>query len=98
MREDVAGTSCCRRDVRKVIACEGKFRMNDRLNSGARTLAALLGLLVAVASRPAAAGGVVGFAAASLKNAIDVVAADFQRDDAAKVRVSYGASSALAKQ
>jgi molybdate transport system substrate-binding protein len=72
--------------------------MNDRLNSGARTLAALLGLLVAVASRPAAADDVVVFAAASLKNAIDVVAADFQRDDAAKVRVSYGASSALAKQ
>lgn len=98
MREDVAGTSCYRRDVQKVIAGEGKFRMNDRLDRGARTLAALLGLLVAVAARPAAADDVVVFAAASLKNAIDVVAADFQRDDAAKVRVSYGASSALAKQ
>ncbi|HEV2550525.1 MAG TPA: molybdate ABC transporter substrate-binding protein [Stellaceae bacterium] len=72
--------------------------MNDWLDSGARTLAALLGLLLAVAAAPAAAGDVVVLAAASLKNAIDAAAADFRRDDAAEVRVSYGASSALAKQ
>jgi molybdate transport system substrate-binding protein len=73
--------------------------MKDRLAHGARMLAALVGLALAVALAPAAAADdVVVFAAASLKNALDAAAADFQREDGAKVRVSYGASSALAKQ
>jgi ABC-type molybdate transport system substrate-binding protein len=52
--------------------------MNDRLDKLARTLAALLGLLFAAAAGPAAANDVVVFAAASLEDAIDAVAADFQ--------------------
>ena len=74
----MARTSCSRRDARKVIACEGEFRMNDPLDELARTLAALLGLLFAGAAGPAAADHVVVFAAASLEDAIDGVAADFQ--------------------
>jgi molybdate transport system substrate-binding protein len=41
---------------------------------------------------------VVVFAAASLKNALDAVAADFQADTGHKVTVSYAGSNALAKQ
>jgi molybdate transport system substrate-binding protein len=81
-----------------VIAFEGKFLMKHWLDRSARTLAALLGLLFATAAGPAAADDVSVFAAASLKNAIDAAAADFQRDNKVQVRVSYGASSALAKQ
>jgi molybdate transport system substrate-binding protein len=72
--------------------------MKHWLDRGVRTLAALLGLLFAVATGRAAPDDVVVFAAASLKNAIDAAVADFQRDNEVKVRVSYGASSALAKQ
>lgn len=38
------------------------------------------------------------FAAASLKNALDAAAADYQKATGAKVAISYAASSALAKQ
>ncbi len=41
---------------------------------------------------------VVVFAAASLKNALDAVAAGFQRETGKRVAVSYAASSALARQ
>src|SRR5580700_6729473 len=41
---------------------------------------------------------VLVFGAASLKNALDDADAQFQRDSGHKVVVSYGASSALAKQ
>ena len=47
---------------------------------------------------PAAAEEVVVFAAASLKNALDAVAADFQADTGHRVTISYGGSNALAKQ
>jgi len=47
---------------------------------------------------PAAAEEVVVFAAASLKNALDAVAADFQADTGHRVTVSYAGSNALAKQ
>src|SRR3977135_1476000 len=40
----------------------------------------------------------VVFGAASLKNALDDANAQYQHDDGHKVVVSYGASSALAKQ
>ena len=38
------------------------------------------------------------FAAASLKNALDEIAAQYERETGKKVTISYGASSALAKQ
>ncbi len=41
---------------------------------------------------------IVVFAAASLKNALDEVAAEWTRDRKADVKISYAASSALAKQ
>lgn len=40
----------------------------------------------------------VVFAAASLKNALDAIAADWRASDGTEVKVSYAASSALAKQ
>jgi molybdate transport system substrate-binding protein len=42
--------------------------------------------------------GLVVFAAASLKNVLDPIAADFQTTTGTRVLVSYGASSALARQ
>ncbi len=42
--------------------------------------------------------GVLVFAAASLKNALDDVAGQYERETGRKVSVSYGASSALARQ
>jgi len=38
------------------------------------------------------------FAAASLKNALDAIAADYRRDNGKRVAISYAASSALARQ
>ena len=58
---------------------------------------ALLALLMATAT-PAAAEDVTVFAAASLKTALDAIAADWQAETGNKVVVSYGGSSALAKQ
>jgi molybdate transport system substrate-binding protein len=72
--------------------------MKHWLDRSARTLAALLGLLFVTGTGAATPDDVVVFAAASLKNALDVAAANFERDHEVKVRVSYGASSALAKQ
>lgn len=68
-----------------------------------RILAGLLGLLAAVAvgaGRPAAAQGgeILVFAAASLKNALDAAIAAFGQQTGKKVKASYAASSALAKQ
>jgi molybdate transport system substrate-binding protein len=47
---------------------------------------------------PAMAADLVVFAAASLKNALDDVAAQWQRETGKTVRISYAASSALARQ
>ena len=69
----------------------------------------LAGLLVLAATatiaigppRPAAhaqGGDVVVFAAASLKNALDAINTQWQKDTGKKASISYGASSALAKQ
>lgn len=58
---------------------------------------AFLALLMATAT-PAAAEDVTVFAAASLKTALDAIAADWQAETGNKVVVSYGGSSALAKQ
>ena len=63
--------------------------------SRSNALAMLFALSIAV---PAAAEEVVVFAAASLKNALDEVAADFQAATGATVTISYAGSNALAKQ
>jgi molybdate transport system substrate-binding protein len=62
-----------------------------------------LGLTAAAAALPfaagAQAGGLVIFAAASLKNALDEIAAAWTKDSGKPApRISYAASSALAKQ
>ena len=59
------------------------------------TVAALCGT---VASPIAAAENITVFAAASLKEAMDEQARQFERDTGNKVIVAYGASNALAKQ
>ena len=62
-----------------------------------------LGLVLATGVAPpstarAQANGLVIFAAASLKNALDEIAANWTKDGKPAPRISYGASSALAKQ
>jgi len=54
--------------------------------------------LPSFATAPAQAGDVTVFAAASLKNALDEVAANYQEDTGKSVLISYAGSSALAKQ
>jgi molybdate transport system substrate-binding protein len=64
-----------------------------------RDFAVVLGLVVPVAFAPAArADEVLVFAAASLKNALDDAAGAFQHQSGDSVKISYAASSALAKQ
>ena len=60
--------------------------------------AAMLALVAAAAPSGAQAADVLVFAAASLKNAMDDAVAAFEKNGGDKVNVSYGASSALAKQ
>jgi molybdate transport system substrate-binding protein len=62
---------------------------------------ALLGLAVAIAFAPTAAlaqDGLVIFAAASLKNALDDIATGWKDSGKPAAKISYAASSALAKQ
>lgn len=59
---------------------------------------ALASALVLSLAVPAAADEVVVFAAASLKTALDAVAADFQAATGHTVTISYAGSNALAKQ
>jgi molybdate transport system substrate-binding protein len=61
-------------------------------------VAALLGLGVSHAPAQAQGGDVVVFAAASLKNALDAINAQWQKETGKKAVISYAASSALAKQ
>src|SRR6185312_15302696 len=58
------------------------------------------GLASTAGSLPAAAEGkdVVVFAAASLKNALDEIAAQWQRETGKKVVISYAASNTLIRQ
>ncbi len=67
---------------------------------GALSALALISLVAGAAPLPARAQGsdVVIFAAASLKNALDAVNAQWQKETGKKAVVSYAASSALAKQ
>ena len=59
---------------------------------------AMIGLVLMTAAAPALADDILIFAAASLKNALDDAVKDYQLHGGAPVRVSYAASSALAKQ
>ena len=59
---------------------------------------AMATLIALTMTRPAAAEEVVVFAAASLKTALDAVAADFQAATGTTVTISYAGSNALAKQ
>jgi molybdate transport system substrate-binding protein len=60
--------------------------------------AAVVTALAAAAAAKAQTPSLVVFAAASLKNGLDAIAADFQAKTGTRVLVSYGASSALARQ
>lgn len=55
-------------------------------------------MIATMAAIPAAAEEVVVFAAASLKTALDAVAADFEAETGHQVTISYAGSNALAKQ
>lgn len=59
---------------------------------------ALAAALAALLPLPAAAEEVVVFAAASLKNALDAVAQDFEAATGHRVTISYAGSNALARQ
>ena len=76
--------------------------MSERPKNAARrlVLATLASLALAVGAYPARAAdeGVLVFAAASLKNALDDVIAAYGAKAGTKVTASYAASSALAKQ
>ncbi len=63
-----------------------------------RRLAAAAALLLAFAAPRAEAAEITVFAAASLKETMDAAAALYEKESGDTVRVSYAASSALAKQ
>ena len=63
-----------------------------------RLILAILGLVLSSAAPRAQTPDVIVFAAASLKNALDAIAADFQSETGKRVAISYAASSALARQ
>jgi molybdate transport system substrate-binding protein len=68
---------------------------------GLATLVAALAFTAVLSPRPTEAqqaGDVVVFAAASLKNALDDIGAQWQQETGKKAAISYAASSALAKQ
>jgi molybdate transport system substrate-binding protein len=61
-------------------------------------ICAALGMGAAAAPAHAQSGNTLVFAAASLKNALDDIAAQWQRETGRKVVISYAASNALIKQ
>lgn len=64
-----------------------------------RKLALLTGgLVVALIARPVAADSILVFAASSLSGALDAVAEDYQKTHPTNIRISYAASSTLARQ
>jgi len=75
------------------------WRRRDMARGLAAVLIAAVGL-VPLANVPAAAQSspVLVFAAASLKNALDDVAAQWSKETGKQTKISYAASSALAKQ
>ncbi|MGE0853276.1 MAG: molybdate ABC transporter substrate-binding protein [Hyphomicrobiaceae bacterium] len=66
----------------------------------ARSAGLMLSLALACGAQPVAAQGtdLVIFAAASLKNALDAINAQWQKETGKTAKISYAASSALAKQ
>jgi molybdate transport system substrate-binding protein len=72
--------------------------MSVILPSRRALLALVAGAALALGALPAAAADVTVFAAASLKNALDDVAAAYKTETGRSVVISYAASSALAKQ
>src|SRR5580698_2890271 len=71
-----------------------------RISMLRRTLFAVIALLVAGTSLAtlARADDVIVFAAASLKDTLDAINADWQKASGKHATISYAASSALAKQ
>ena len=65
---------------------------------GAGLISSLFGLLALVATGPVRADPVLVFAAASLKTALDEVAAGFRAETGHDAAISYAGSSALARQ
>src|SRR5215831_5743929 len=83
------------------MLCEIQRRWRTSMITTRRCwLALLIAATVGAAATPAAAQGsdVLVFAAASLKNALDEVAAQWQRETGKKVSISYAASNTLIKQ
>src|SRR5436309_8858679 len=76
--------------------------MPGRLHARLFTLALAASLsgwsAIASAQQGTAAGSITVFAAASMKNALDDINADFNKANAITVMTSYAASSALMKQ
>ena len=79
---------------------DGRSVITRRAGLGLAALALAGWFGVGVPGRPALAQAkpALVFAAASLKNALDEIAAQYERETGKKVTISYGASSALAKQ
>jgi molybdate transport system substrate-binding protein len=79
---------------------DGRSLITRRAGLGLAALALAGWLGVGLPSGPALAQTkpVLVFAAASLKNALDEIAAQYERETGKKVTISYGASPALAKQ
>jgi molybdate transport system substrate-binding protein len=79
---------------------DGRAVITRRAGLGLVALALFGWLGPGLPSRPALAQAkpVLVFAAASLKNALDEIAGQYERETGKKVTISYGASSALAKQ
>ena len=79
---------------------DGRAVITRRAGLGLAALALAGGLGLGVPSHPALAQAkpVLVFAAASLKNALDEIAGQYERETGRKVTISYGASSALARQ
>jgi molybdate transport system substrate-binding protein len=69
-----------------------------KATSWTRLLAALVVCGLVCHPAPAAAARLLVFAAASLKNALDDIGLDYRNQGKGEVVVSYGASSALARQ
>src|SRR5258705_5484886 len=72
--------------------------MESRRSWLALLTATVLTLGAGTAPAPAQSRGVLVFAAASLKNALDEAAAQWQRESGKKVAISYAASNTLIKQ
>jgi molybdate transport system substrate-binding protein len=79
---------------------DGNAVITRRAGLGLAALALAGGLGLGLPTRPALAQAkpALVFAAASLKNALDEIARQYEKETGKKVTISYGASSALAKQ